>query len=171
MALYAIAESRDKVAEFLEEVRAVSKSLESLKDKEKVFKRFSLMPKDGEQLVDSLADEIGLRLEIKNFLRVILSNHRFSEVLSICKSFESVCDEVRGRVFYVTFAEDFPEERKQELRDLIKKSCGNGLNVKIFEEKDDSLIGGFQVRYKSKLIDYSIKSKLSRLRVALKGGA
>ncbi len=169
--LYAIAESKGKVPEFLEEMRAVSKSLESLKDGEKLFKRFSLMPKDGEQLVNDLANKIDLCLEVRNFLNVILSNHRFSEILDICRSFESVCAEMKGRVFHVTFAKDFPEEKKQELRNSLKKANGDDVNVKIIEDQDDSLIGGFQVRHKSKLVDYSTKSKLSRLKAALRGGA
>ena len=170
-ALYAVAEGKGKVPEFLEEVKAVSKSLRSMQDGEKLFKRFSLMPKDGEQLISTLTDDLGLRGEVKNFLRLILWNHRFSEILDICKSFEDLCDEVKGRVFHVTFAKDFSEEKKQELRDSLKKADEVSLNVKIVEDQDDSLIGGFQVRHKSKLMDYSVKSKLFRLRAALKGKA
>lgn len=170
-ALYVVAEDKGKVSEFLEEVKTVSKSLESMEYGEKLFKRFSLMPKDGEQLVNVLADELGLRAEVKNFLKVILWNHRFSEILDICKSFANLCDEVKGRVFHVTFAKDFPEDKKRDLRDSLREVNDEDLNVKIVEDQDDSLIGGFQVRHKSKLMDYSVKSKLSRLRAALKGKA
>ena len=167
-ALYAIAEDKGEVSEFLEEVKVVGKSLGSIDDREKLFNRFSLMPKDGESLIDTLTDELGLRTEIKNFLKVILWNHRFSEVLDICKSFESVCDEMKGLVFHVTFAKDFSEKKKQELRRMLEKAGSDNSDVKIIEGQDNSLIGGFQVRHKSRLVDCSVKSKLSRLRATLK---
>lgn len=170
-ALYVIAEGEGEVFEFLEEVKAVRKSLESIDDGERLFNRFSLMPKDGELLIDTLADELRLRIEIKNFLKIILWNHRFSEVLNICKSFEDICDEMKGLVFHVTFAEGFSEEKKQELRNVLKRASADNSDVKIIEDLDDSLIGGFQVRHKSKLVDCSVKSKLSRLRATLRGRA
>ena len=121
VALYTVAKDRNEVSEFLEEMRAVHESLELVEDGEKLFKRFALIPKDGEVLIDTLVNELGLRLEIKNFLKLVLWNHRFSEILDICQSYEEVCDQAKGRVFHVTFASKFSEDKRKELLNAIRE--------------------------------------------------
>ncbi|MCR5225425.1 MAG: F0F1 ATP synthase subunit delta, partial [Alphaproteobacteria bacterium] len=159
----------DKISEFLEEIKVVRESLESIEDSEKLFKRFTLIPKDGEILINTLADELDLCSEIKNFLKLVLWNHRFSEILDICQSYEEVCDREKGRIFHVTFATRFPEEKRKELLDAIRELNEDKGTVKIIENEDESLVGGFQVRHKSKLLDYSVKSQLIRLKAAMRG--
>ena len=150
-------------------MRAVHESLELVEDGEKLFKRFALIPKDGEVLIDTLVNELGLRLEIKNFLKLVLWNHRFSEILDICQSYEEVCDQAKGRVFHVTFASKFSEEKRKELLNAIRELNEDKGTVKIVENEDESLIDGFQVRHKSKLMDCSLKSLLARLNSTIKG--
>ena len=43
-----------------------------------------------------------------------------------------------------------------------------GMN-NVLPKKDDSLIDGLQIRYGSKVLDYSIRSKLERLKKSMKG--
>ncbi len=165
-ALYEVSIGRE--LEFLEQVRAVRKAMESLKNRESLFKRFSLLPKEGGTFVDTLISELELLQEVGNFLKVVLNNKRFSEILDICSAYEKFFDQMNGKkIFYITYAKSFPKQTKAELSKHLQELFDG--KVDFVARKDASLIDGFQIRYGSKILDYSMKSKLNRLKKSMKG--
>lgn len=165
-ALYEVSAGQE--SEFLEQVRAVRKAIESLKNREGLFKRFSLLPKDGEEFINTLVSELELLSEVGNFLKLVLCNKRFSEILDICLAYEKFFDKMNGKkIFHVVYAKSFSKQTKAELSKHLQKLFGG--KVDFVARQDASLIDGFQVRYGSKILDYSMKSKLSRLKKSMKG--
>ena len=103
-----------------------------------------------------------------NFLKVVLDNKRFSEILDICSAYEEFFDQMNGRkVFHVAYAKSFSKQTKAELSKRLQELFGG--KVDFVACQDDSLIDGFQIRYGSKILDYSMKSKLDRLKRSMKG--
>lgn len=165
-ALYEISVGRE--SEFLNQIKIVQKTLESLENCDEIFKRFSLLPKDGQALVSTLISELKLLPEVGNFLKLILSNKRFSEILDICKAYEKFYDLMNDRkVFYITYAKKFSHDTKAELSKHLQELFGG--TIDFVARQDNSLIDGLQIRYGSKILDYSMKSKLERLRRSMKG--
>lgn len=165
-ALYEVSAGRE--SEFLEQVKAVREAIESLGNRERLFARFSVLPKDGDFLVDTLISELELLPEVGNFLKLVLSNRRFSSILDICSAYEKFFDQMNDkRFFYVTYAKSFSENNKKELSRRLQKLFGG--KIEFVARKDESLIDGLQIRYGSKILDYSMKSKLDRLKRSMKG--
>lgn len=165
-ALYEVSTNRE--AEFLQQIKAVREAVESLDDREKLLKRFSLLARDGEKFVNTLISELELLPEVGNFLKVILSNKRFSIILDICTAYEKFCDQMNDkRIFYVTYARDFSEKTRNELAQRLRELVGG--TVEFVTRQDESLIDGLQIRYGSKILDYSVKSKLNRLKRSMCG--
>ena len=165
-ALYEVSTGRE--SEFLQQIQAIREAAESVKNREKLFKRFSLLPKDGEPFVEALIQELKLLPEVGNFLKVVLSNKRFSAILDICEAYEKFYDHMTGKkVFYVTYAKDFSENNKAELSKHMQELFGG--QIEFVAQQDASLIDGLQIRYGSKILDYSMKSKLERLKKSMKG--
>jgi F-type H+-transporting ATPase subunit delta len=53
------------------------------------------------------------------------------------------------------------------LKDALSKTVGR--NVQVVTKVDPSILGGLIVRVGSRMVDSSIKSKLQRLKLVLKG--
>ncbi len=165
-ALYEV--GTDRETEFLQQIKAVREAIESLDSREKILKRFSLLVNEGETFVNTLISELELLPEIGNFLKLILSNKRFSIILDICAAYEKFCDQMKDkRIFYVTYANDFSEKTRNELAQHLRELVGG--TIEFVVRQDKSLIGGLQIRYGSKILDYSVKSKLNRLKRSICG--
>ncbi len=165
-ALYEVSVGRE--SEFVQQVRAVREAIESLDNREGILRRFSLLVEDGRAFVDTLVSELELLPEVGNFLKLVLSNKRFSIILDICAAFEKFCDHMNDKkVFYVTYAKDFSEKSKTQLAQYLQEMIGG--TIEFVTRQDKSLIGGLQIRYGSKILDYSMKSKLDRLKKSIRG--
>lgn len=165
-ALYEVSVGREP--EFMRQIRAVREAIESLDNREGTLRRFSLLVKDGEAFVDTLVSELELLPEIGNFLKLMLSNKRFSITLDVCAAFEKFCDRMNDKkVFYVTYAKDFSEKSRTQLAQYLQEMIGG--TIEFVTQQDKSLIDGLQIRYGSKILDYSMKSKLDRLKKSIRG--
>lgn len=165
-ALFEVSVGRE--ADFLNQIKAVRVAIKSLKDGKKVLRRFSLMINEGEIFVNTLISELELFKEIGNFLKLILYNKRFTMILDFCEAFEKLYKKMNdSNVFYITYAKEFTERNRSELTQYLQELVDG--NIEFIVRKDESLIGGLQIRYGAKLLDYSVKSKLDRLKKALKG--
>lgn len=165
-ALYEVSVGRE--SEFVRQIKSVREAIKSLDNRDEVLRRFSLLVKDGAMLVDTLISELELLPEIGNFLKLVLSNKRFSIILDICTAFEKFCDKMSDkRIFYVTYAKDFSEKSRADLSRRLQEMVGG--TVEFVARQDKSLIDGLQIRYGSKILDYSVKSKLDRLKKSMRG--
>jgi F-type H+-transporting ATPase subunit delta len=67
----------------------------------------------------------------------------------------------------VTAAKPLDEQQRQALAEAIRRSVGGKVAVDV--KVDSALIGGLIVRIGSRMIDSSLKTKLRRLQLAMKG--
>ena len=95
-------------------------------------------------------------------------NKRFSLLSEISKSYSDYLKDIEGtKTVFVTYAKEFSEKDKVDLLDNLKEvfECDN---VECVLRKDATLIDGIQIQYNSKMLDYSVKSKLARLHKAIR---
>ena len=84
------------------------------------------------------------------------------------KSFRALIARERGEVSAdVASAHALTPEQMQQLSDTLRTTIGK--NVQINTRVDPSLLGGLIVKVGSKMIDNSLRTKLSNLKVAMKG--
>jgi len=84
------------------------------------------------------------------------------------KSFRALVARERGEVGAdVASAHALTPEQMQQLSDTLRTTIGK--NVQINTRVDPSLLGGLIVKVGSKMIDNSLRTKLSNLKVAMKG--
>ncbi len=165
-ALYEVSIGRE--AEFVRQINVVREAIESLDNREEILRRFSLLAKEGMVFVNTLISELELLPEIGNFLKLVLSNKRFSIILEICSAFEKFCDRMNDKkVFYVTYAKDFSEKTRNDLVQRLSETVGG--TIEFVTKQDESLIDGLQIRYGSRILDYSVKSKIERLKKSMRG--
>jgi F-type H+-transporting ATPase subunit delta len=105
-----------------------------------------------------------------NFLKLLAKNRRLFAVGDMIKTFRAIAAKDRGEVTaYVTSAQGLSTEQMNTLRDTLKATVGK--DVTIAAKVDPNLLGGLIVKVGSRMIDSSLKTKLSMLKVAMKGTA
>jgi len=105
---------------------------------------------------------------IVRFVCVIANNRRLSKLRSIIAAFASLVAQKRGVITaQVATAHRLTDIQREALRArLIESGYGR---VNIDEQVDPSLLGGLVVKIGARLYDTSLKSRLQRLKYAMKG--
>ena len=105
---------------------------------------------------------------MRNFLGLLARNRRLFVLPQIIDAFLAHLAERRGEVTaQVTSATALTPAQMSALQDALRKSAGARLAID--SRVDPSLLGGIVVRLGSRMIDASLKSKLQRLQLAMKG--
>tara|TARA_B100000575_G_C22680551_1_gene413865 strand:+ start:27 stop:590 length:564 start_codon:yes stop_codon:yes gene_type:complete len=104
-----------------------------------------------------------------NFCGVLCRNGRVNLITKMMKEFLNEVARRRGEIFVEVFS---PYKLNKVEEDDLKKiilNKTNGKNISLLTHIDNSLLGGLIIKYGSKMIDTSIKTKLNNLELAMKG--
>ena len=101
--------------------------------------------------------------ELVGFLHLIVSKDRYGEIDSILDYFIDEVKQVKGiGVAYVATALDLSEAKKKEVEQKLL-STTSFTRMEMHYQVDESLIGGMVIRIGDRVVDSSIRSKLSGL--------
>ncbi|MGV3652014.1 MAG: F0F1 ATP synthase subunit delta [Devosia sp.] len=104
---------------------------------------------------------------VGNLLRVVARNGRLFALPAIVSAYRSLAAEARGETTAeVTSAAPLNAEQRAALAETLKARIGK--SVSLNEHVDPSLIGGLVVKVGSRMIDSSLKTKLSQMKIAMK---
>jgi F-type H+-transporting ATPase subunit delta len=118
--------------------------------------------------VAALGAEAQLSPLTRNFLGLLAQNRRLFALPEMIESYLSRLAEKRGEVTaHVLAAQDLSPQQREAVNEQLRKAVGRKVAVDL--EVDPSLIGGLVVRVGSRMVDASLRSKLNRLQLAMKG--
>ena len=118
----------------------------------------------------AVADQMNLHPFVKNTVGLMAHNGRLDALPGVAKAYIEELAKRRGEITAeVTVAEALTDEQWARLEGEIRKAHGAKVNMTVFI--DPSLIGGLIVKVGSKLVDASLKSKLLKMQLAMKGAA
>ena len=105
------------------------------------------------------------------FVGTIAKNGRLFAISSIISAFIKEVDNRRGKISAeVVSAIPLDNKRQAKIQESII-SLADAKDVSLVMRVDPSLIGGFVIRIGSRMFDTSLKTKLNRLELAMKGVA
>ena len=117
--------------------------------------------------VKSILDQASVNPTVANFVRVVAANGRLFALPQIIASFRDLAARERGEVSAdVTSAVPLSQAQLKALATTLKAKIGK--TVTLNEHVDPSLIGGLQVKVGSQMIDSSLKTKLTAMKIAMK---
>mgnify|MGYP003345421852 CR=1 FL=1 len=103
-----------------------------------------------------------------NFLGLLAKNRRLFELAAMIKAFRSLLADSRGEVAAeVVSAQPLSEKHLAAVADALK--AATGAKVALSPRVDPALLGGMIVRVGSRMVDSSLRTKLSKLELAMKG--
>jgi len=105
---------------------------------------------------------------VANTLNLVARNGRLFALSAIIAEFKRLAAEARNEISAeVVSASALTDAQQAELAKVLQGKVGK--SVSLNTRVDDSLIGGLIVKVGSQMIDTSLKTKLSAMKIAMKG--
>jgi F-type H+-transporting ATPase subunit delta len=160
--------AQGEAREVQEELNGWAQMLEENSGLLEVFRNPTIPYEQKRNVLNTLVTRTQVRPTTANFLKVLLQNHRLSDLNEINRRFALQLDERSGVVSaQVTTARDLPESTKEDLRAQLGTLTGK--KVRLQFAVDEELIGGIVTRIGSTLYDGSVRTQLQQIKQKMAG--
>ena len=170
-ALYALAADSDKVDAIHNELGRLSDLIEDSQDLRSLLDSPILSRDEQQRAITTVMEKGGADLLTVKFIGTLALNGRLSALPRVIQAFQQEharrCGQVTAEVISAVVLDD---SRTAVVERVVARLAGSD-KLSLSMRVDPSLIGGLIVRIGSRMIDTSIKTKLSRLESAMKGVA
>ena len=167
-ALFELAHERAAVDEVAGDLATVRAMLEASADLRRMV-RSPVIARDAQgRAVAAIAEHAGLGEIATNFLGLLARNRRLFALAEMIRAFDARLARHRGEVTAeVASARPLTEAQQHEIAAALARALDR--KVRLRDIVDPSLIGGLVVKVGSRMFDSSLRTKLQRLRFAMKG--
>lgn len=167
-ALFELAESR----KILDEVAGDFARLRAMMDECADLRRLTLSPvisrEDQARAMTALAEQAGMSGLTRNFLGLVATNRRLFALGPMIDAYLALLAESRGEVTaQITSVGKLTQKHMDAIANALRMAVGS--EIAIEARVDPSLLGGLIVKVGSKMIDSSLRTKLQKLELAMKG--
>lgn len=166
-ALFELAEEANQVRQVEKDLAALQGMLDASPD----LKRMVLSPvfssDEQRRSIAAVAEKAGLTPVVVNFLKVLARNRRLFALSDMIRTFLTLAARQRGEITAeVASAHPLTEDQLAALTETLRASAGKDVNLST--KVDPALLGGLIVKMGSRMIDSSLRTKLSSLKTAMK---
>jgi F-type H+-transporting ATPase subunit delta len=155
----------DQVADDLKALRSLiaeSEDLRRLLDSP-VFSR-----EEQRKAMTALMEKVETGELTRRFVLVVADNHRLFALPAMIEAYLSELAQRRGEITAeVTAARNLSDAQQAALLEALRTAVGSKVQLDL--KVNPALIGGLVVKVGSRMIDSSLRSKLQRLQLAMKG--
>ena len=168
MALYELADEGKVLDDVASDLSAMRQLLSDSPDFARLIRSPVLTRADQSRGILAVADKAGANPLTAKFLGVLAANRRLFAMPRMIDAYLAELARRRGEVAaQVASAVPLSEEQVAAVTEALRKVVGQKVTVDL--TVDPSLIGGLIVRVGSRMIDSSLRTKLQRLQLAMKG--
>lgn len=167
-ALFDLADERRILDEAAANLRQLKAMMTESVELSRLIRSPILSREEQGKAVVVLAERAGFAPLVRDFLAVVARNRRLFAVPAMIEAYLEKLAERRGEVTAeVAAAQALSTTQIDLLREQLRRSVGRQVAIDV--RVDPGLIGGMIVKVGSRMIDGSIRSKLQRLQMAMKG--
>jgi len=169
-ALYAHADESGALDDVVYQMENLGRLIDGSADFRRLIESPLIDVTTGTKATLAVLENHGFGKQVRDFVGVISTNRRLRALREIVEAFATLVADRRGIITaHVASAIPMHDLQRQQLRArLIEAGYGN---VNIQESVQPDLLGGLVIRIGARLYDTSLKSRLQRLRYAMKGAA
>jgi F-type H+-transporting ATPase subunit delta len=167
-ALFELADSKKALDAVAGDLHALQKMIAESADLQRMMNSPILDRAAQTKATGAIAKAAAFNELTQKFVGLIAQNRRLFAMPAIIKAFLKLLADRRGEMTAeVTAARALTSDQQAAVAEAIRKAVGSkvSINVKV----DPSLLGGLVVQVGSRMIDSSLKTKLQKLQLAMKG--
>jgi F-type H+-transporting ATPase subunit delta len=167
-ALYDLADEQGKLDAVANDLRVLGALANEVEDLRRILRGVVIDRDQQTAAMNAVMDDMKADPLTRQFVGVLASNRRLNALVEVSTAFLEQLAVKRGEVVaHIISARPLSNAQREKLTDALKRKAG--AKVVINARVDESLIGGLVVRVGSVLFDGSLKTKLMRLQLAMKG--
>ena len=167
-ALFDLARDQRQIDSVGRSLEALNQALMDSKDFAELVESPLIDREEAGKAFAAIAPKMNLDPITANFLGVLARNGRKNQLRAIVRAFRRLAADHRGEtVAEVLTARPLNDEQLSQLRQQLRNRAGRDVNIEA--QVDPSILGGIVVKMGSQRIDASIRTKLNRLALAMKG--
>ena len=167
-ALFDLAKDASALDAIQEDLASLGALIEESKDLRTVVESPLLSRESQTKGMSAVLDRAGAQDLTKRFIGVIIHNRRLFALPDVIKAFRELLADYRGEMTAeVTSAQPLSDAQVAALTDTLSKELRRTIQLDV--NVDESLLGGLIVRVGSRMIDNSLRNKLSNMQTAMKG--
>ena len=167
-ALFVLAEEKGALDQTARELAGLAKLIESSADLRTLLRSPVISRIDQARALNAVLEKLGSSPLILNLSGVMAQHRRLFALERVIRLFGELLAQHRGEIAAeVISATPLKTEHVAAVRDALKRVVGR--DVALDQRVDPGLIGGLVVKVGSRMIDNSLRTKLQKLELALKG--
>jgi F-type H+-transporting ATPase subunit delta len=167
-ALYDLAEADKALDAVAEDLRGLATLIDGNDDLRRLVRSPVIRREDQARAFEAVVEKAGVGDLVRRFVGVVARNRRLFALSAIAKSFVALLATRRGEVpVEVTSAKALGKGQIAALTKALEGTVGNRITLDL--KVDSAIIGGLVVRVGSRMVDSSLRNKLQRLQLAMKG--
>jgi F-type H+-transporting ATPase subunit delta len=166
-ALFELAEEASQVRQVEKDLAALQGMLDQSPDMKRMVRSHVFSSGDQGRAISAIAQKAGFAPLVVNFLKELARNRRLFALNEMIRTFLALAARQRGEVnAEVASAHPLNDEQLAALKDMLRASAGK--DVQLITTVDSTLLGGLIVKMGSRMIDSSLRTKLTSLKTAMK---
>jgi len=167
-ALFDLADESKALDQVAEDLKGIKAMLTESDDLRRLVSSPVLSRDEQRRAMAAVLDKSGASELTRKFIGLVASNRRLFALRGMIDAYLAELARRRGEVTAeVTSATNLDARQMTALTDQLKKTVGQ--NVAVNVAVDPSLLGGLIVKVGSRMVDSSLRTKLSKLQLAMKG--
>ncbi len=167
-ALFDLADQEKVLDQVADDLRAIGGMIDESADLKRLI-RSPVLSRDAQgAAMKAVLERADLSAMTRNFVGLVARNRRLFALPGMIRGYLQLLAERRGEIrAEVTAAQELSPLQVAVVKDQLKKAVGSKVSVDI--RVDPAIIGGLVVKVGSRMVDSSLRSKLQRLQLAMRG--
>jgi len=169
-ALFELADESGQLDKVARDLRAINDAITDVQDLQRLVRSPVISRREAGAAMGVFLENAKANKLTCNFVGLVASNRRLFALQAMIRAYLDKLSARRGEVTAeVTSAIKLTKKQTDSIASGLKTAVGTNVSVNV--QIDSSLIGGLVIKMGSRMIDSSVKTKLSKLKLALKGAA
>ncbi len=169
-ALFELAEEQKKLDEVASDLAGIRSLLADSADLRRLVASPVISRDEQGRALSAVLEKAGVSPLTQQFVGVVARNRRLFALDDMCVAYRDLLAGRRGEITAeVTTAQPLSDTQRSALETELRAAMGS--KVSLDSRVDASLLGGMIVKVGSRMVDSSLRTKLQRLELALKGAA
>jgi len=166
-ALFELALEENALERVEQDLNRFARALDAIEDLQRLVKTPVFSAEEQQRAIAAILEQMQIEGLTANFLKLIAKNRRLFATPDIMKAFRALLARRRGQTgAMVISAVKLEEGQVRALQSALKAALHK--DVQLDQKVDATLLGGLVVTVGSRMVDSSLRTKLTRLKHAMK---